>query len=169
MAIKDIENAIRHGRAVMDDHWDAIARNERATRYAIIDPVIWALGWETWDPAECQVEFQRGRQGKVDYALFNSEGKPVILIEAKRMDVDSARSEEQLAKYGLGMREGVGVLTDGQLWHLYDFGKEGRFSNKHVASVDISNDGVRRAARQLNDLLSKGKWWQGTVISPRPS
>ena len=159
MAIKDVENAIRHGRAVMDDHWDSIARSESATRYAIIDPIIWGLGWLTCHPAECGVEYARGQQGNVDYALLNRDGEPVILIEAKRLDVDSAQYEEQLAKYARGMREGFGVLTDGQVWHLYDFSKRGRFSNKRVAIVDIRNDGVRRAARQLNELLNKGKWW----------
>lgn len=159
MAIKDVENAIRHGRNVMVYHWDSAAQNENATRYAIIDPIIWGLGWLTCDPAECRVEYARGQQGNVDYALLNRDGKPVILVEAKRLDKDSARSEEQLAKYGRGMPRGVGVLTDGQLWHLYDFGKKGRFSNKRVATVDIASDGVRQAARQLNDLLSKRKWW----------
>ena len=159
MPIKDVAKAIRHGREVMDDHWDLIVQHETYTRYTIIDPVIWALGWETWDPAECQVEFQRGRQGKVDYALFNSEGKPVILIEAKRLDKNSADFERQLAKYALGMKEGIGVLTDGRLWHLYDFGARGKFENKYVATVDIYSDGIQSSARKLNGLLSKAEWW----------
>lgn len=159
MVIKDVENAIRHGRDVMAYHWDAIARNESATRYAVIDPIIWGLGWLPCHPAECRVEYARGQHGAVDYALLNRNGKPVILIEAKRLDKDAGTFEDQLAKYGRGMPGGIGVLTDGQLWYLYDFGKKGRFSNKHMVTVDIINDGVRTAAKQLNDLLSKRKWW----------
>ena len=57
------------------------------------------------------------------------------------------------------MKEGIGVLTDGQLWQLYDFGARGKFENKYVATVDIYSDGIQRSARKLNDLLGKRKWW----------
>ena len=159
MPIKDVANAIRHGREVMDEYYSLLARNESATRYAIIDPIIWGLGWLTCHPTECRAEYARGLQGNVDYALLNRDGKPVILIEAKRLDTDVSEVEWQLAKYGRGMRKGVGVLTDGQMWHLYDFGVRGKFEDKHIATVDIYSDGIQPSARKLNDLLSKAKWW----------
>ena len=159
MAIKDVEAAIRHCRAVLDDHYDLVCGHETYTRYTIIDPIIWALGWKTHVPDECQVEHQRGQAGRVDYALFNRDGECVILIEAKRVDRNSANFEEQLAKYARGIGDGVGVLTDGQLWHLYDLSQRGRFSNKYATTVDIYNDSVRQAAGTLNNMLSRRHWW----------
>ncbi len=159
MAIKDVEAAIKHGIKVMDEHWDLVCGHETYTRYTIIDPIIWALGWKTHEPNECGVECQRGQQGRVDYALFDRDGKHVILIEAKRLDRNSANFEEQLAGYARGIGNGIGVLTDGQMWHLYDLGKRGRFANKHMETVDIYNDSSRQAARALNQALSKRIWW----------
>lgn len=159
MAIKDVEEAIKHGIVVMDAYADLVASHETCTRYAIIDPILRALGWKTHDPAECEVEYQRGNQGRVDYALFNREAQEVILIEAKRLDKNSANFERQLAKYVRGMSAGVGVLTDGELWHLYDLSKRGRFESKFVNSVDIYEDNTRQAAQILNKRLSRRIWW----------
>lgn len=45
---------------------------EAQTRYAIIDPILSALGWDTSDPKECRPEWQfKGSKQRVDYALFS--------------------------------------------------------------------------------------------------
>ena len=154
-----VENAVLHGKKMIDDHYHLVSKHETCTRYAIIDPILWALGWETWKPIECEVEYQRGQQGRVDYALFDRGEKAVILVEAKRLDKDSAEFEGQLAKYSLGIREGVGVLTDGEIWHLYDLRKRGRFEDKYVYSIDIADDAAPQCALRLNRWLRKERWW----------
>ena len=159
MSIKDVEVAIRHGRQVMDDYWDLVAHREIYTRYTIIDPIIRALGWETHDPDQCEVEYQRGQQGYVDYALFNRDGKPVILIEAKRIDQYSIDFESQLARYSRGIQNGVSVLTDGQLWNLYNLCERGSFSSKFIDTIDIYEDNLRQSAQFLNRILSRRAWW----------
>ena len=159
MALKDVEEAVLHGREMIAEYYDLVSRHETSTRYAIIDPILWALGWKTWDPGECEVEYERGQQGRVDYALFNREAKVVILVEAKRLDKDSSAFERQLSKYSRGIQNGVGVLTDGEIWHLYDLSKKGRFGSKYIESVDIVDQAARQAAQKLNSLLSRRKWW----------
>ena len=159
MAIKDVENSIRHGRDMIEDYYDLVSLHETSTRYAIIDPILWAVDWKTWNPNECELEYQRGQQGRVDYALFDRQANVVILVEAKRLDKNSANSERQLSQYARGIRQGMGVLTDGEIWHLYDLSKGGRFESKYVDSVDICEDSVRRAAQTLNMRLGKSKWW----------
>ena len=57
------------------------------------------------------------------------------------------------------MSDGVGVLTDGELWHLYDLSKRGRFESKFVDTVDIYEDNTRNAAQILNRMLSRRAWW----------
>ncbi len=159
MAIKDVESAIRTSAEMIEGYWDLVSNHETCTRYVLIDPVIWALGWKTHDPEECEVEYQRGNQGRVDYALFDREANVVILIEAKRLDKSSANFEGQLAKYARGMKKGVGVLTDGMEWHLYDLEMRGRFPSKYIDSVDVSEDSPRSAAQFLNKWLSRRNWW----------
>ena len=158
MTLKDVEKAVQHGREVIETHFELVSQHEIYTRYTIIDPIIRALGWETHNPDECEVEYQRGKQGRVDYALFNQEYHPVILIEAKRLDKRAIDFEKQVAGYARGMKAGRCVLTDGQEWHIYDLSKRGRFKNKQVATVNISEEGTKQAAQTLNREISKRKW-----------
>lgn len=159
MAIKDVEQSILHGKNMVENYYDLVSVHETSTRYAIIDPILWALGWETWDPDQCEVEYQRGQQGRVDYALFDQEGNVVILVEAKRLDKNSADFEGQLSKYSRGIKQGVGILTDGEVWHIYDLSKRGKFERKYVASVDICEDNVQQAAQTLTKWLDNSQWW----------
>ena len=154
-----VEEKVLHGREMVTKHYDEVSKHETSTRYAIIDPILWALGWETWNPKECQVEYQRGHQGRVDYALFDRWKKAVIVVEAKRLDKNSAAFERQLSKYSRGIGEGVGVLTDGEIWHLYDLRERGRFEDKYIYKVDIAKHTAPQCARKLNRWLRKERWW----------
>ncbi len=66
-------------------HGNHIAEYETRTKYALIDPVLWALEWDLADPKQVKLEFEI-KGGRVDYALFKSGREtPVILVEAKRL------------------------------------------------------------------------------------
>jgi len=134
------------------------------TRYTIIDPIIRALGWDTADPHQIRFEYPWPKDGGVDYALFNRNRQPVILIEAKGWYKDSGAHEWQLEGYiektrNNGERPSVGVLTDGWNWHLYDLKKRGAFENKFTETVDIYDGGIWSSARTLNRELRKQRWW----------
>ena len=205
MAAKDVQDAIRHVRGVIEDYWGYAARNETSTRYVVIDPLIRALGWDLSDIEECEVEYPvRSKRvvsnpPKVDYALFNSDGEVVVLMEAKhlgtfdvierdvrRRDVWSdeyksldefllaeakpkSSDETQLEKYvasarrfkvGRGLRQGVGALTDGQSWHLYDLAttRRVRFDRRRMPVVDIVEGNLQLSARTLHEWLRKERW-----------
>ena len=83
MAVKAVEDEIRRVMDVADKFGGWISEHETANRYAVIDPILWALGWQTWLPWECRVEVKRGKQGRADYVRLNAEEKPVVVIEAK--------------------------------------------------------------------------------------
>ena len=107
-----------------DLHPDAPANNhETSTRYLIIDPVLRALGWDPSDPRDYVVEYKvsPGSQRAVDYAFMDDRGRPVILIEAKRIDgySDDAENLEQIYGYMLEVETAkVIVSTNGQYWDI---------------------------------------------------
>ena len=163
MALKDVEGAIRHGRKIVKTHSELRDLPEYCTRYAIVDPIIRALGWETYNPDECVVEYpckkrRKRNPSRVDYALLSREGHPVILIEAKRLDNISGTHVRTLAEYAKAVKPEVCVLTDGQRWHIYDVMKKGWFKNKRVDTIDICERGISQMARNLNEWLSKREW-----------
>ena len=110
MAVEDVVRAImqvrphllefRRPRSLRYPNFDAPANfSEASTRYTVIDPVLRSLGWDLSDPYCCCVEYQtkepvRDDQGdivepgrRVDYALIGPGGYPVVLVEAKRLEL----------------------------------------------------------------------------------
>ena len=172
MSVENVEQAIRHCRRVIGE-WEDINMNgwrEDQTRYAIIDPILRALGWDAADPKECMVEYGRG-SGRVDYAIFGedaemeaigkAEATPLIVIEAKPVDADLTEVPDQLAGYvnaEPAMQYGAGVVTNGRLWMIFDLEAEGAFEDKHIETVNITEGAVRRAATTLSYWLGEWPW-----------
>ena len=176
MSIAAVEDAIQHVNRVISE-WSQAGQGleswrEDHTRYALIDPVIRALGWNTADPKECHPEYPRtynnGR--RVDYALFGdwdvasiASGtiQPVIIIESKALEVDLTNYKAQLRGYvnaSPRMEEGVAVLTNGKEWWLHDVSKPGGFDGKLICKVDIVEGNRRKSAQLLTDRLNRSRW-----------
>jgi predicted type IV restriction endonuclease len=78
---------------------DIYEQNEMAVREHIINPILKALEWDTENPKEVlpNVVVQ---EGIPDYSLIK-EGKKVLIVEVKKLDVDIEEREviTQLGKY----------------------------------------------------------------------
>ena len=70
----------------IEQHKDVLGRNETATRYALIDPLLTALGWDLQDPGQVQTEYSTG-DGRADYAMLagGDTSRPRLVIEAKKL------------------------------------------------------------------------------------
>ena len=144
-----------------DYYW---SYNETSTRYILIDPVLKALGWDINDMDQCGVEWPMPWQkpiGRADYVLADSKAKTGIVIEAKSIKVPIGGRprgfENKLSSYTKGMDTGVAVLTNGQLWHLYELDSSRKaFKNKFVTTVDIREGlgSISRAANTLDEQLN---------------
>lgn len=104
-----LRDAIKEASRLVDAHGKHIASFEVRTRYALIDPVLQALGWNLSDPSQVRLEHEttnRPKSPRVDYALFSKytpTSKPVILVEAKLLPQDyvdkhKANREEERAR-----------------------------------------------------------------------
>jgi hypothetical protein len=183
MTISKLENAIRRVRTQLEHYpptGDAYGHmySELATRYLLIDPIIWALDWDMNDFDQLAVEWAMppGQYvRKADYVLFNRTARPVIVIEAKYHGRNLINHEAQLEGYTEPLRSGLGVLTDGIIWRIYNLRKRGEIHDRHVVTVDVgrrtisgeTNDdtaSVRELARCLNKWLDKDKWWSRSSI-----
>ena len=160
MSIENVEQAIRGVKEVADQYGGWISEHQTANRYAIIDPVLWALGWRTWIPWECKVEIKRGKAGRADYVLLNEEEEPFVVIEAKGLfggsNYNPTNFRRKLASYARGITEGVAVLTNGWTWEIYDLSNHGvTFEGKKAAEVNFSTDSPEKSARVLYKWLRK--------------
>ena len=184
MTIKAVEEAIEHVKAQMarydrydDYYW---SYNETSTRYILIDPVLWALGWNIYDMRQCAVEwpmpfYPRKPIGRADYVLGNVLNENVIVIEAKsiKVPIGGKRTgfENKLAAYTRGLTKGRAVLTNGLVWHIYELGSSRRPLNKrHLITANINNETItdgkgqrpasfHQMAAVLNRHLNRRCWW----------
>jgi hypothetical protein len=114
------------------------------TRYALVDPILRALGWDTEDPEQVEPE-PRTETGRPDYALKH-DGKPIVMVEAKplRSDLEKARGEG--FRYCWQNKVPFYAITDGNVWELHDLREMG---GKEIFRIQLKSDNPGDAARQL--------------------
>ena len=101
----DTNTVIKQIRSRAQAHHEYLSKGERETRtkYALIDPILRSLGWDTEDPNQVRLEYEvdprREDARRVDYALFQSgdSSKPYILIEAKGLMSENAENARNLS------------------------------------------------------------------------
>ena len=157
MAVSDVTTAIEQVADHIEDFYDYISRHETCTRYAAIDPILSALGWDLSDVTEVEVEYEHNEYGRVDYALLDNNDEPAIIIEAKKLSVNGIRirDERQLLAYAEGMRRGYAILTNGVDWKVWDLSKRGNFQSKLVLELNILGDTPRQCATEMNRILRR--------------
>ena len=176
MSIKSVQATILQIRLVVNEWDDAEFPDwrEEHTRYAVVDPIIKALGWHTWDPTECHPEYWRCKadhQGRADYALFgkpdliaigNGDKEPDIIIESKSLRRGLDNGVEQLRDYVEATPRvpagGWGVLTNGGEWWLYEVNSSRKISATRVTKINILVDDPRTAAESLDGRLSRSRF-----------
>ncbi len=106
-------------------------RGEEATKQALILPMLDALGYDIWNPAEVCPEYNAdfaikklGQKEKVDLAVL-LEDVPRIYIEVKAVDVSLDGHEGQLARYfNATPSVSLAILTKGlKINNLYIYKK----------------------------------------------
>ena len=98
----------------------AFQRNELQTRYALVDPMLRACGWDPEEPSLVHPEFRISPKRIADYALFIGN-KPVMLGETKSLPVqDLADARTQGADYCKTSAVRFLFVTNGQRWEVYD-------------------------------------------------
>jgi len=79
---------------------------ESLTRKSRIDPKLDARGWRRVKAplasGACRTEEHETAHGPADYALF-LDGKPVAIVEAKKMAVDAQNVLTQAERYARGL------------------------------------------------------------------
>ena len=144
-------------------HGAELGANEIRTRYALIDPLLRELGWDTSDPSAVIPEYSSG-SGRADYALL-SAGKPAIMVEAKKLGTPL---RDDVLSQGIGycLVEGTGhfAATDGARWEIYETHKPVPIDQKLVAKFDIAEDSP--ASVCLNALALRRQCVEAGIVEP---
>lgn len=123
----------------IDAHGAALKRSETLTRYALIDPLLRGLGWDTADPAMVMPEYV-SPSGSADYALFDGDNAtPLMVVAAKPLGetLQNATMPGIVHCFTEGIR--YFAVTNGQAWDVYETHKPVPMEQKRVASFDLQS------------------------------
>ena len=125
-----------------------IISSEWQTRYALIDPLLRELGWDTADPTMVVPEDGSGN-GRADY-LLQADGKPCMVIEAKRLGASLRDAQRQALDYAMDASRQARYFTatNGKEWMIYDTHKPA--ASMLVISFDLTAGSLAEAS--LNAL-----------------
>ena len=95
--------------------------------------------------------------GRADYALLDGSGKPVILVEAKKLGESLDKAAKQGIQYTLQKGVLYFVATDGQRWEVYETHKPVPLAEKRIVSFDVG--------RSISDACRKAlALWRPSVL-----
>lgn len=120
----------------------ATMATEEAVKTSVILPLLQALGYDVFNPAEVIPEFTAdavGKKGeKVDYAI-NLNGDIAILIEAKGITTKlDAKHLSQLYRYFSVTCAKFAILTNGQVFQFYsDLEEVNKLDSRPFFSFDL--------------------------------
>ena len=135
---------------------------EQATREMAVNPVIDALGWDTFNPDEVDREYSV-RGGRVDYCL-RAPSRNLVLIEVKRAGTDLDDHEEQLLRYAFDEGVPLAALTNGLLWWLYLPRAEGRWKQRRFYRIDLHEEDPASTAAALHRFLNHDRLLDGSAL-----
>lgn len=139
-------------------------RGEEATKQALVLPMLDALGFDIWSPAEVCPEYEAdfatkkaGQKEKVDVAILLNEA-PRVFVEVKQVDFSLDGHEGQLARYFNSIATvTLGVLTNGIEWRFYtDTGNPNVMDSQpfHVVNLEAADQGLEVMARFSKPVFS---------------
>ncbi len=138
MPLESLLGLVETLRDRIDEHGDVLRQSEALTRYALINPLLRELGWDTDDPSLVIPEYRSG-SGSADYALLGN-GSPVMMVEAKKLDTPL---RDAVLSQGINycLMEGTKhfTVTDGQRWEIYETHRPVPIDEKRVVAFDLKS------------------------------
>jgi predicted type IV restriction endonuclease len=139
-------------------------KGEQATKQSLVLPMLDALGYDIWNPAEVCPEYdadfaikKAGQKEKVDVAIFLLL-LARIYIEIKSIDEILDGHEGQLARYFNATRTvTLGILTNGIEWRFFtDTGDPNVMDTQpfHIVRLDAADQGLDVLARFAKSVFS---------------
>ena len=121
MPLESLLELVETLRTRIDAHGSALRQSEALTRYALIDPLLRELGWDTSNPGMVVPEYRVPNNQLADYVLFN-EGSPVMVVESKKLDepLQGGKALDQGILYCAHTGSNHFLLTDGRRWEIYE-------------------------------------------------
>ncbi len=146
MALDSLQRVIEKLQKTIEAHRGYLAGNETRTRQVLIDPLLRKLGWDVSNPSIVQLEYQVKKEW-ADYALM-PKGKPLAVIEAKRLGTDLGDRIMQVLNYANVGGFPYMILTDGNKWEMYKVFEQATLEERLLMKLELSQQSAHKNAKQ---------------------
>lgn len=131
----------------LSDRVERLAPNiktEEATKTSLIMPFFSLLGYDVFNPLEfCPeyiADFGVKKGEKVDYAILDNDGNPIILVECKSCDQKLDRHGSQLFRYFGVTTAKFGILTNGIIYRFFtDLDEANKMDTRPFLEIDLED------------------------------
>lgn len=141
MPLDSLLSLVEKLRERIDAHASKLRQSEALTRYALIDPLLRELGWDTGNPDLVIPEYKEAG-GSADYALF-SGNEPFMIVEAKKLGTSLTDGKVLIQGLAYCQKQGTRYLsvTDGRRWEIYEPHRGGAvpINEKRIVEFDLKN------------------------------
>lgn len=138
ISLTRIINLVIDLKGKIEKYREKLVKNEMLVRYTLIDPFLRALGWDTENPEQVEPEYDVGGE-KPDYAL-KLGGRVVAFVEAKSLNGITEKVIRDKQRYSVDSGVRYTVITDGNLWLVYDVFKEVPWREKEICRWSITEE-----------------------------
>ena len=162
MWLDDLNELVATLKERIKKHNEMLSKNEMATRYALIDPLLTSLGWDLQDPGQVQTEYSTG-DGRADYAMFSrgDTNAPRLVIEAKKLGRPIGDGINQSITYCVGRGIPYFVVTNGRDWSAYETHRPVPVTEKRTVDFKLTDPAQTTVMKML--------WlWRGNFESESP-
>lgn len=142
MPLESLHKLVEKLRKRIDAYADVLKSNEALTRYAVIDPLLRELGWDTEDPDQVRPEYPLRTEynpgtKSADYALL-SNGRAAMIVEAKKLGTPL---RDSVLSQGINYCQVEGTkyfaVTDGRHWEIYATHEPVPIDEKRIIAFDL--------------------------------
>ena len=166
MALESLLALVKTLSKRIEEHGEALRKNEALTRTALIDPLLRELGWNMEDPAQVVPEYPTENNENPDYVLLTNK-KRLMVIEAKSLDSSlhekSSKKDPVTQANNYASRSGIGSryfsVTNGRHWEIYDRQRLGALHEMKVSQFDITESPAKVCVKAL-------ALWRPSLIEP---
>lgn len=136
--------------------------NEAAISFAVVMPILRALGWDDSDPEQVMPEYASGGR-RVDFALCGSGKRPSLFIEVKGVG-RALEGDRQLFEYAFHEGIPLCLLTDGREWSFFLPGGQGSYDDRRVYRLKLNERPPAECTRILMRYLERSRVKSGDAF-----
>lgn len=121
-----------------------MAEKEAEAR-VLIDVALRAAGWRLPGDNKPNVKMEYGNaEGRADYTLFDNDGFPLVVLEAKNAGKDPLEAKKQARDYAIAQNAPFVILSNGELHYFWDTRSGNPFA---VQSIPTQRSIIERQKR----------------------